>query len=116
MEKAIAADLSLSAHPELISRKRALKAAMKVRTAAPGISRVWALSDGVEDRHRVLPVRRLCQAPVTPRTGSETDSHPVFERSPRKVMTRQNGNAAAAVYVQTNDATNNEVLAFERRA
>jgi 6-phosphogluconolactonase len=31
-------------------------------------------------------------------------------------MDRKNGNAAAAVYVQTNDATDNEVLAFERRA
>jgi 6-phosphogluconolactonase len=31
-------------------------------------------------------------------------------------MTSANGNAAAAVYVQTNDAAENEVLAFERRA
>ena len=30
-------------------------------------------------------------------------------------MTEQHSNALAAVYVQTNDATNNEVLAFERR-
>ena len=29
-------------------------------------------------------------------------------------MTEQDGNAGPAVYVQTNDATNNEVLAFER--
>lgn len=31
-------------------------------------------------------------------------------------MTEENGNAATAVYVQTNDATENEVVAFERRA
>ncbi len=31
-------------------------------------------------------------------------------------MTEQHSNALAAVYVQTNDATNNEVLAFERRS
>ena len=30
-------------------------------------------------------------------------------------MTEQRGNTLAAVYVQTNDATNDEVLAFERR-
>src|SRR3954447_25325962 len=30
-------------------------------------------------------------------------------------MNSHNGNAAPAVYVQTNDATQNEVLAFERR-
>src|ERR1700759_2278509 len=30
-------------------------------------------------------------------------------------MTEQHSNALAAVYVQTNDATNNEVLAFKRR-
>ena len=31
-------------------------------------------------------------------------------------MSARNGSAAPAVYVQSNDATNNEVLAFERRA
>ena len=31
-------------------------------------------------------------------------------------MSKQNGTAAAAVYVQTNDAAENEVLAFERGA
>ena len=31
-------------------------------------------------------------------------------------MTKQNGDAAAAVYVQTNDADRNEIIAFERRA
>jgi 6-phosphogluconolactonase len=31
-------------------------------------------------------------------------------------MPQQNGEVAAAVYVQTNDATDNEVLAFERRS
>ena len=31
-------------------------------------------------------------------------------------MTQQDSNAATAVYVQTNDATKNEVLAFERGA
>ena len=31
-------------------------------------------------------------------------------------MTEQHGNILTAVYVQTNDATNNEVLAFKRRA
>jgi len=31
-------------------------------------------------------------------------------------MSKQNGSAAAAVYVQTNDAAENEVLAFERGA
>src|SRR3954452_12270235 len=33
----------------------------------------------------------------------------------RRVMPQQNGNASVAIYVQTNDAENNEVLAFERR-
>ena len=31
-------------------------------------------------------------------------------------MTKQDSGAAAAVYVQTNDATKNEVLVFERSA
>lgn len=31
-------------------------------------------------------------------------------------MTKQSGDAPAAVYVQTNDVTKNEVIAFERAA
>src|SRR5947209_9406329 len=46
-------------------------------------------------------------------TGLPTNSRPVSTRS-EEAMMEQDGNAGPAVYVQTNDATNNEVLAFER--
>ena len=44
------------------------------------------------------------------------DQFSVSESQRRRVMSKQNGSAAAAVYVQTNDAAENEVLAFERGA
>ena len=62
-----------------------------------------------------LAERRWCNVAVTPRGWAEA-KFSESESQRRSVMSKQNGSAAAAVYVQTNDAAENEVLAFERGA
>ena len=63
-----------------------------------------------------LAERRWCNVAVTPRGRDQVFCirEPAEERHVQ--AERQRGSAAAAVYVQTNDAAENEVLAFERGA
>src|SRR5215217_882667 len=95
-------------------RHRRCTSSLRVHCGAPALH--WFSPSARSRRRGAQDARRVVhRRGRNGRVRRETDSHRMHD-DPGELMATHDSSAAAAVYVQTNDAAGNEVLAFERGA